>query len=110
MSGEFRPVIRQPAEGRTIAVVGDVYRFQATGDDLDRVHEQVLRELPGLGEAELDRPVPHPYPFATTKLLAILWCAHNEIGSPWRRDWATWASTATSSTPGSATSSCWAPS
>src|SRR5947208_4397211 len=28
-----RPVIRKPAEGRTIAVVGDVYRFLATGED-----------------------------------------------------------------------------
>lgn len=27
------PTIRTPAEGRTIAVVGDVYRFMATGDD-----------------------------------------------------------------------------
>src|SRR5260370_32207560 len=27
------PVIRTPAEGRTIAVVGDVYRFLATGED-----------------------------------------------------------------------------
>ena len=27
------PTIRTPAEGRTIAVVGDVYRFLATGDD-----------------------------------------------------------------------------
>ena len=27
------PVIRKPAEGRTIAVVGDVYRFLATGED-----------------------------------------------------------------------------
>src|SRR5579871_2365957 len=26
-------VIKQPGEGRTIAVVGDVYRFLATGDD-----------------------------------------------------------------------------
>ena len=33
---------------------------------LDRVHGQVLRELPGLDEAELDRPVPHPHPFAKT--------------------------------------------
>jgi hypothetical protein len=46
---------------------------------LDRVHEQVLRELPGLGEAELDQPVPHPHPFAKTKLLALLWCAHHEM-------------------------------
>jgi hypothetical protein len=27
------PIIRKPSEGRTIAVVGDVYRFLATGDD-----------------------------------------------------------------------------
>ncbi len=29
----MNPVIRKPAEGRTIAVVGDVYRFLATGED-----------------------------------------------------------------------------
>jgi mannose-6-phosphate isomerase-like protein (cupin superfamily) len=28
-----RPLIRSSVEGRTIAVVGDVYRFLATGDD-----------------------------------------------------------------------------
>ncbi|HEY7328006.1 MAG TPA: cupin domain-containing protein [Gemmataceae bacterium] len=27
------PVVRQSTEGRTVAVVGDVYRFLATGDD-----------------------------------------------------------------------------
>src|SRR6516225_4205813 len=36
---------------------------------LDRVHRQVLGELPGLDEAELDQAVPHPHPFAKTKLL-----------------------------------------
>jgi hypothetical protein len=46
---------------------------------LDRVHQQVLQELPGLDEAELDQPVPHPHPFATTKLRALLWCAHHEM-------------------------------
>jgi hypothetical protein len=46
---------------------------------LDRVHEQVLRELPNLNEAELDQVVPHPHPFATTKLRALLWCAHHEM-------------------------------
>ncbi len=30
-----QPTLRHPAEGRTIAVVGDVYRFLATGDDTD---------------------------------------------------------------------------
>ncbi len=46
---------------------------------LDRVHQQVLRELPGLDEGELDQPVPHPHPFATTKLKALLWCAQHEM-------------------------------
>jgi len=46
---------------------------------LDAVHAQALRELPGLEEAELDQPVPHPHPFAKTKLLALLWCAHHEM-------------------------------
>jgi hypothetical protein len=45
----------------------------------DRVHEQVLRELPGMNEGELDQPVPHPHRFAKTKLLALLWCAHHEM-------------------------------
>jgi quercetin dioxygenase-like cupin family protein len=30
-----QPTLRTPTEGRTIAVVGDVYRFLATGDDTD---------------------------------------------------------------------------
>jgi hypothetical protein len=46
---------------------------------LDRVHEQVLSELPSLDEADLDQPVPHPHPYAKTKLLALLWCAHHEM-------------------------------
>src|SRR5580698_1531117 len=31
----MKPIIRTAGEGRTIAVVGDVYRFLATGDDTD---------------------------------------------------------------------------
>ena len=30
-----QPTLRTPSEGRTIAVVGDVYRFLATGEDTD---------------------------------------------------------------------------
>ena len=30
-----RPVLRLPGEGRTVAVVGDVYRFLATGDETE---------------------------------------------------------------------------
>lgn len=29
------PVLRQPTEGQTVAVVGDVYRFLANGDETD---------------------------------------------------------------------------
>jgi quercetin dioxygenase-like cupin family protein len=33
MSNPSTPVIRKPAQGRTVAVVGDVYRFLAVGED-----------------------------------------------------------------------------
>src|SRR5207302_10080125 len=33
MNNPSTPVIRKAAQGRTVAVVGDVYRFLATGDD-----------------------------------------------------------------------------
>jgi quercetin dioxygenase-like cupin family protein len=33
-------VFRMPAEGRTIAVVGDVYRFLATGEDTNEKYAQ----------------------------------------------------------------------
>jgi hypothetical protein len=46
---------------------------------LDRVHGQVLRELTSLNDAQLDQPVPHPSPFAKTKLQALMWCAHHEM-------------------------------
>jgi hypothetical protein len=45
----------------------------------DRVHQQVLGELRGLDEGELDQPVSHPHPYATTKWLALLWCAQHEL-------------------------------
>jgi hypothetical protein len=46
---------------------------------LDRIHVEVLKELPKLSEADLDQHVPHPHPYAKTKLLALLWCAHHEM-------------------------------
>ena len=49
-----QPIIKQPGEGRTIAVVGDVYRFLATGDDTNGKYalwEAIV--LPGGG------PPPH---------------------------------------------------
>ncbi len=59
-----------PAKYPTPVVIRDVF---------DRVHEQVLRELPSLNELELDEPVPHPHRYAKTKLLAMLWCAQHEM-------------------------------
>jgi hypothetical protein len=44
----------------------------------ERVHGQALRELRGLGEGELDRPVLRPHPLVRTKLWALLWCAQHE--------------------------------
>src|SRR3954471_6155991 len=35
MTRAYQPTLRQPGEGRTIAVVGDVYRFLATGEETD---------------------------------------------------------------------------
>ena len=35
-----QPTLRNPTEGRTIAVVGDVYRFLATGEDTDGRYAQ----------------------------------------------------------------------
>ena len=31
----IRPIVRKPKQGRTVAVVGDVYRFLATGEETD---------------------------------------------------------------------------
>jgi uncharacterized damage-inducible protein DinB len=45
----------------------------------DRVHEQVMRELSGLEESEMDQPVLNPHPYAKTKLQALYWCAHHEM-------------------------------
>src|SRR5690349_10859099 len=33
MAAPHQPTLRKPAQGRTVAVVGDVYRFLATGED-----------------------------------------------------------------------------
>jgi hypothetical protein len=39
MSGTSRFLVNKPGEGRTIAVVADVYRFLATGEDTSITHE-----------------------------------------------------------------------
>ena len=46
---------------------------------IERIHAQAMRELPAMTDVELDEPVAHPHPYAKTKLLALLWCAHHEM-------------------------------
>ena len=38
-----------------------------------------MRAAPRLDEAELSQPVPHPHAFAKTKVVALLWCAYQEM-------------------------------
>jgi hypothetical protein len=45
----------------------------------DRVHEQVLHELPSHPEADLDTPISPPHPIAKTKREALAWCAQHEM-------------------------------
>jgi hypothetical protein len=48
------PTVRTPDGGRTIAVVGDVYRFLATADDTNGKYAQWEAVVPPGG-----RPPPH---------------------------------------------------
>src|SRR5262249_19216743 len=48
----------------------------------DRVHQQVLKELPELPEAELDTAPVKPHSLAQTKLWSILWCADHDVVPP----------------------------
>lgn len=48
------PTLRQPNEGRTVAVVGDVYRFLATGDDTNGAYAMFEAIVPPGGG-----PPPH---------------------------------------------------
>lgn len=45
----------------------------------DRVHEQVLRELPTFSLASLDEPCEMPTAGYSTKLGALLLCSHHEL-------------------------------
>lgn len=68
--------------GRTSTPDADAAKYPSQAEIravFDRVHEQVLRELRGLDERELDQPVLKPHPLAKTKLWALLWCAQHEM-------------------------------
>lgn len=45
----------------------------------DRMHEQVLKELPHLSDQELDEPPLAPHPQFTTKHGALTWAARHEM-------------------------------
>ncbi|MEM6655435.1 MAG: DinB family protein [Planctomycetota bacterium] len=45
----------------------------------DGVFEQVMRELPGYTDAELDVPSSPPHPLFDTKLGAVEWCSQHEL-------------------------------
>ena len=45
----------------------------------DRVHQQVLSELPTFDQAQLDEPVDEPYAGFPTKWGALLFCSHHEM-------------------------------
>jgi uncharacterized damage-inducible protein DinB len=45
---------------------------------LNRVHDQTLKELPELDDAELDKPILKAHPRVKTKLESLFWCAQHE--------------------------------
>lgn len=46
---------------------------------LDRVHQQALREIAEIPDAQLAEPVDMPYAGYPTKLGALLFCSHHEL-------------------------------
>ena len=46
---------------------------------LQRVHAQVLEELPGFSDEQLDEPIDQPYAVSATRLGALYFCAHHEM-------------------------------
>ena len=59
-------------------------RYQATvqpGTDPNGDYDPLTTSVPPTDAKQPlpNQPVPHPHPFATTKLLALLWCAHHEM-------------------------------
>lgn len=46
---------------------------------LDRIHQQVLRELPTFSEEQLDEKIDPPHAVYDTKLGAVMFCSHHEM-------------------------------
>jgi hypothetical protein len=52
---------------------------QEIRDVFDRVHSQVLLELPALTDSMLDEPTTRPHPLFNTKFGSLLWCPRHEM-------------------------------
>ena len=77
MSGSFRKKYSKgsrpdpaPANNPSPAEIRDVF---------DRVHQQVMNELPLCTDAELDKPVDKPYALFPTKLGGLYFCVAHEM-------------------------------
>lgn len=46
---------------------------------LDRIHQQVLRELPATRDSQLAEAIDEPYAVTPTKLGALFFCSHHEM-------------------------------
>jgi hypothetical protein len=64
------------------APVADATKYPSPSDilaGLDRVHAQVLRELPEWPDADLDSPILKPHRLCKTKIEVVRWCAAHEM-------------------------------
>ena len=95
-----REPIRSPA--RSVANL----EFHHAGDHVNEVARKVVAALERRGVRALNPAM--GFPMEMDRFPAARFGSSRTSRSPWPRAWATWASTATSSTPASATSSCWA--
>lgn len=77
MTSSFR---KQFSRGTIPAV--DPAQYPSPGEiraTLDRVHAQVLKEVPTLTEQQLAEPVEMPYAAYPNKLGCLLFCSHHEM-------------------------------
>jgi hypothetical protein len=74
----FRPLF---GKGSTPTSDASAYPpAEAIRDVFDRVHRQVMAEIPGLTDAELDAPPLKPsHPRFSTRAGSLLWCGQHEF-------------------------------
>lgn len=70
--------------GRTSKPMADPQKYPSPAElraSLDRMTEQMKKELTTLTDEQLDEPADpsKPHPVVTTKLSSLLWCAHHEF-------------------------------